>query len=181
MQLQRALLVLDMQVGLFQGAEQPWQGQQVLANINRLIEAARGAQVPIFAARHTGPGGSPIAAGSPAWQLLPELGVDPCRDRVFDKSRPSAFFNTDLHHWLQQAAVDELLIVGMKTQYCIDTNCRVAAEFGFKPLLVSDAHTCMDTPQLTAEAIIAHHNATLGGAFATLCATEAVQFALAQR
>ena len=55
------------------------------------------------------------------------------------------------------------------------------AQFGFKPLLVSDAHTCMDTPQLTAEAIIAHHNATLGGAFATLCATEAVQFALAQR
>ena len=171
-----ALLILDMQVGLFHGPEQPWQGQRVLANINRLIDAARVAQVPIFAARHTGPAGSPIAPGSAAWQLLPELGVDPARDRVFNKSRPSAFFNTDLRQWLQHAAIDELLIVGMKTQYCVDTNCRMAAEFGFKPLLVSDAHTCMDTPQLAAHAIVEHHNLTLGGAFAALCTTDAVQF-----
>ena len=176
MYVNRALLILDMQVGLFHGPEQPWQGQRVLANINRLITAARVAQVPIFAARHTGPVGSSIAAGSAAWQLLPELAVDPAHDRVFDKSRPSAFFNTDLQLWLQQAAIDELLIVGMKTQYCVDTNCRIATEFGFKPLLVNDAHTCMDTPQLTAEAIIAHHNLTLAGAFASVCATDAVKF-----
>lgn len=43
-------------------------------------------------------------------------------------------------------------------------------------MLVSDAHTCMDTPGLSAEAIIAHHNLTLGGAFARLQSTADVQF-----
>ena len=50
------------------------------------------------------------------------------------------------------------------------------AELGVRPVLVSDAHTCMDTPGLGAEAIVAHHNLTLGSGFATLCVTEAVQF-----
>ncbi|MGE8438483.1 MAG: cysteine hydrolase family protein [Pseudomonas palmensis] len=176
MPVRRALLILDMQVGLFHGPEQPWQGERILANINRLIRTARAARAPIFVARHTGPQGSPIEAGSTPWQLLPALEVDEQHDRVFDKFRPSAFWNTPLREWLQQAGVEELVVVGMKTQYCVDTNCRVAAELGVRPVLVSDAHTCMDTPGLGAEAIVAHHNLTLGSGFATLCVTEAVQF-----
>ncbi|KJK19183.1 isochorismatase [Pseudomonas sp. 2(2015)] len=176
MQAKRALLVLDMQVGLFHGPEQPWQGEQVLNRINSLIGAAHNTQAPVFAVRHTGPEGSPIAAGSPAWQLLPALAIDPARDTVFDKTRPSAFFATSLADQLREAAIDELVIVGLKTQYCVDTNCRVARELGFNVVLVSDAHTCMDTPGLPAEAIIAHHNLTLGGAFARLQSSADVQF-----
>ncbi|WP_371919543.1 cysteine hydrolase family protein [Pseudomonas sp. BBP2017] len=176
MNARRALLVLDMQVGLFQGPERPWRGEQVLATINQLISAARDAEVPIFMARHTGPEGSPIAAGSAAWQLLPGLNADPQRDRLFDKTRPSAFFATSLADELRAADVEELVIVGMKTQYCVDSNCRVAAELGFKPVLVSDAHTCMDTPGLSAEAIIAHHNFTLAGAFARVLAAAELSF-----
>lgn len=175
MPVQRALLILDMQVGLFHGPEQPWQGERVLRNVNRLIDAARSAHAPIFVARHTGPQGSPIEAGSALWQLLPALAIDPLQDRVFDKTRPSAFWGTSLREWLQQAAIEQLVIVGLKTQYCVDTNCRIAAELGVRPLLVSDAHTCMDTPGLAAEAIVAHHNLTLA-AFAEVCATEGVQF-----
>lgn len=176
MNARRALLVLDMQVGLFQGPERPWRGEQVLATSNQLIGAARNADVPVFFARHTGPEGSPIAAGSPAWQLHPELNVDPQRDRLFDKTRPSAFFATSLADELRAADVEELVIVGMKTQYCVDTNCRVAAELGFKPVLVSDAHTCMDTPGLSAEAIVAHHNFTLAGAFARVLTAADLSF-----
>ncbi|MNP06789.1 Isochorismatase family protein YecD [compost metagenome] len=107
---------------------------------------------------------------------MPALAVDPARDIVFDKARPSAFFATSLADQLREAAIDELVIVGLKTQYCVDTNCRVARELGFNVVLVSDAHTCMDTPGLPAEAIIAHHNLTLGGAFTSLQSTADVQF-----
>ena len=173
---QRALLIVDMQVGLFHGPERPWQGDRVLANINRLIHAAHEASAPVFAARHTGAPGSPIEAGSPLWQLLPALNVDENRDTIFDKTRPSCFHGTGLQAWLAQAGIRELVIAGMKTQYCIDTTCRVAAEFGLQPLLVADAHTCMDTPLLTAEAIVAHHNATLGGPLVRLPETGEVRF-----
>ena len=171
-----ALLIVDMQPGLFYGPEKPHDAERVLHNILELIRKAREAGTAILAARHTGPQGSPIESGAPAWQLLPELGVDESRDFVFNKTRPSCFFGTGLAVRLAELGVDELVIAGMKTQYCIDTSCRVAAELGFKPVLVSDAHTCMDTPLASAAQIIAHHNFTLGGPFARLVDTAAASF-----
>ncbi|KWU52695.1 cysteine hydrolase family protein [Pseudomonas palleroniana] len=160
-----ALLIIDMQTGLYDGPEKPFERERVLGTINQLIQRARKAQAPIFVARHTGPEGSPIAAGSALWQLWPGLDVDPARDHLFDKTRPSCFLGTRLAQQLAAAQVNELVIVGMKTQFCIDTTCRMAAELGFSVVLPEDGHTCMDTPALKAEAIIEHHNATLAGAF----------------
>ncbi|UOP10626.1 cysteine hydrolase family protein [Pseudomonas palleroniana] len=160
-----ALLIIDMQTGLYDGPEKPFERERVLGTINQLIQRARKAQAPIFVARHTGPEGSPIAAGSALWQLWPGLDVDPARDHLFDKTRPSCFLGTRLAQQMAAAQVNELVIVGMKTQFCIDTTCRVAAELGFSVVLPEDGHTCMDTPALKAEAIIEHHNATLAGAF----------------
>ncbi|KAF0813603.1 Streptothricin hydrolase [Andreprevotia sp. IGB-42] len=171
-----ALLVVDMQVGLFHGPEQPHARERVLAAVQKLIQQARTAEAPIFAARHTGPAGSPIEAGSPLWQLLPELDIDAVIDTVFDKTRPSCFLNTPLAAKLADAGVRDLVICGMKTQYCIDATCRIAAELGFQPVLVADAHTTMDTAALSASAIIAHHNATLQGPFARVINTADVQF-----
>ncbi|ROM34205.1 cysteine hydrolase [Pseudomonas poae] len=160
-----ALLIIDMQTGLYDGPERPFERERVLDTINGLIQRARNANAAIFVARHTGPAGSPIAAGSPLWQLWPGLDVDQARDCLFDKTRPSCFLGTDLAQRLAAAKINELVIVGMKTQFCVDTTCRVAGELGFSVVLPEDAHTCMDTPALKAEAIIEHHNATLAGAF----------------
>ncbi|MGZ0717090.1 cysteine hydrolase family protein [Pseudomonas palleroniana] len=160
-----ALLIIDMQTGLYDGPEKPFERERVLGTINQLIQRARKAQAPIFVARHTGPEGSPIAAGSALWQLWPGLDVDPARDHLFDKTRPSCFLGTRLAQQLAAAQINELVIVGMKTQFCVDTTCRVAAELGFLVVLPEDGHTCMDTPALKAEAIIEHHNATLAGVF----------------
>lgn len=171
-----ALLIIDMQVGLFHGPEKPHDGERVLANIQRLIAQARERRVPIFAVRHTGPTGSAIAPGSPYWQALPALELNAETDTLLNKFRPNAFHDTDLAQQLNAAQVEELYLVGMKTQFCIDSTCRAAADLGFKPLLVADAHTCMDTATLPANAIIAHHNATLGGAFAQLINSAEVTF-----
>jgi len=160
-----ALLIIDMQTGLYDGPDKPFERERVLGTINSLIGRAREAGAPILVARHTGPAGSPIAAGSPNWQLWQGLQVDETHDHLFDKTRPSCFLGTDLARRLRALEVNRLVIVGMKTQYCIDTTCRVAVELGFSVVVPEDAHTCMDTPALKAEAIIAHHNATLAGAF----------------
>ena len=160
-----ALLIIDMQTGLYDGPEKPFERERVLATLNQLIARARDAGAPIFVARHTGPAGSPIEAGSPLWQLWHELEVDESRDHLFNKTRPSCFLGTDLEQQLRAARVNELVIAGMKTQFCIDTTCRVAVELGFSVVLPEDGHTCMDTPTLSAQEIIEHHNATLAGAF----------------
>ncbi|MEX3966436.1 cysteine hydrolase family protein [Paraburkholderia sp. EG286B] len=169
--LARALLVIDMQEGLFNGPNAPFEGQRVLANIRQLIAEARKARAPVFAARHVGPPGSPIEPGSPLTQLLPALAIDPDIDGVFEKRRPSCFTGTDLAARLACANVGELVIAGMQTEYCVDSTCRTAGDLGFRALLVADAHTTMDTPVLRAASIIEHHNRTLSGPFVRLAST----------
>jgi nicotinamidase-related amidase len=169
-------LLIDLQVGLFRGAAPVHEGQALLERVRLLIDRASAAAAPIFAVRHTGPAGSPIEAGALAWQLLPELGLDPAIDTIFDKQYSSSFLGTPLRAALNDAGVQRLVIAGLKTQYCVDTACRVAREFGFEPVLASDGHSCMDTPAMVARDIIAHHNTTLAGAIATVLPAEAIAF-----
>lgn len=68
---------------------------------------------------------------------------------------------------LSQRGIKELVIAGMKTEFCVDTTCR-AAERGFRTVLISDAHTTMDNCCLSAKEIVSLHNVTLAGPFATL-------------
>ncbi|GHD78638.1 cysteine hydrolase family protein [Vogesella fluminis] len=171
-----ALLIIDMQHGLYHSPDAPWQRETVLANIQQLIHQAHATGAPVLAARHTGPAGSPIAAGNAAWQLLPELQLDPAQDVIFDKTRPDCFTGTLLQDWLHERGIQRLVIAGMKTQYCVDATCRSASDRGLQCLLAADAHTCMDTSQLSARQIVAHHNATLHGAFAQVLPSSQIVF-----
>lgn len=65
-----ALLIIDMQEGLFRGPASPHSAEAVLSNVCVLIAKARQAHVPVFFARHTGPDDSPFSEQSPLTQLL---------------------------------------------------------------------------------------------------------------
>ncbi|HHA1840456.1 TPA: cysteine hydrolase family protein [Enterobacter asburiae] len=162
-----ALLIIDMQQGLFRGPVFPCSADAVLANIRLLIANARHAQVPIFFARHVGPDDSPFSAQEPLTQLIPELDVKE-QDIIFTKRYPSCFRDTELLRELNQRGIKQLVIAGMKTEFCVDTTSRAAPELGFRTVLISDAHTTMDNAHLSATDIIAHHNSTLAGPFVTL-------------
>lgn len=56
---EHALVIIDMQEGLFRGPASPHSADAVLTNILLLIAKARQSQVPIFFIRHVGPDGSP--------------------------------------------------------------------------------------------------------------------------
>jgi nicotinamidase-related amidase len=159
-----ALLILDVQVGLVHGPEKPWRCAELLDAINALMDKARHAGAPIFIARHIGPPGSPIEAGSPLTEVARELNLSGA-EVVFEKRRPNAFAMTDLASALRACGATGVVIAGMKTQYCVDSTCRAARDLGFDAVLIADAHTCSDTPLMKAEAIVAHHNATLNGPF----------------
>ena len=172
-----ALLVIDMQVGLFASPDDPpFAAETLLAKTHALIRAARVANALVVFIRHTGPAGSPIAVNSPLWQVHPDLDTDTQADWFIDKTHPSCFYQTGLAEQLKQAGIGRLVISGMKTQYCVDTACRRGAELGFDLVLAADAHSCSDTAALGADAIIRHHNQTLSGPFVTLALAEEVKF-----
>lgn len=171
-----ALLVIDMQQGLFNGPVTPYLADSVLANICLLNTKVRQAGVPIFFARHTGPDDSPFSEQSPLTRLIPEMEINAAQDRVFTKKFPSCFRETLLLSQLRERGIQQLVVAGMKTEFCVDTTCRAAADQGFSLVLVSDAHTTVDNPHLPAEKIIAHHNLTLSGPFVRLTTADAWHF-----
>jgi len=164
----KALVIIDMQNGLYFAEPPAYDKEHVLSNINLLIRQFRANGDPVIFVQHIGPQGSPIEQGQKLWQLIPEMEVDAKTDLILSKNKSSIFTDTPLLEWLNQRGVNALYIAGMKTQYCIDTACRAASGLGLDVILVSDAHTCMDTADLTAQQIINHHNTTLNGPFAKI-------------
>ncbi|WP_434575882.1 cysteine hydrolase family protein [Pseudomonas sp. Z3-6] len=166
-----ALLILDMQVGLFHGPDKPWAGEALLDTLNALLTKAHSAGAPVFLARHVGPPGSPIEPGSPLTQLLPQLRLAG-NEVIFEKTRPNAFAMTGLAEQLKACGAEGVVIAGMKTQYCVDSTCRAARDLGFDAVLIANGHTCADTLDVKAPVIIAHHNTTLAGPFCRVISAE---------
>lgn len=171
----KALIIVDMQNGLFKQAVAPFNNHHVLNNINLLIEKADLSQVPVIYMRHVGLAHTPLSPESPMTQLISELKMGN-HYNILEKQYPNCFRETNLHKILTEFKVEELVIVGMKTEYCIDTTVRAAADLGFNVSLISDAHTTFDSEQLTAQQIIMHHNSTLNGAFAKLTTSAKFNF-----
>ncbi|HWA42098.1 MAG TPA: cysteine hydrolase family protein [Hypericibacter adhaerens] len=174
-----ALVVIDVQNGMFESDPPPYRGDVVLSRIAGLLDRARAAGTPVFHVQHDGGPGDPLAKGTPGFDHHPMVaprGGEP----VIEKRRVNAFQDTDFHARLQQAGIDRLIIAGLQTEYCVDTACRVAVGLGYKVALVADAHSTFDSTELPAERIVAHHNNTLGGGFVELVTSDKVAFQAAR-
>ena len=133
-----ALLVIDVQTGLFQEGRPIYHADQLLDSITRLAERAQRAGVPVIYNQHSEPEG--LLLGSSAWQLHPRLQPRPA-DRRVEKTRPNAFEDTPLGEILRQADAAHLVLCGLVTHGCVKATCRGALERGYQVTLVSDAHS----------------------------------------
>jgi nicotinamidase-related amidase len=153
------LIVYDMQVGILR---QLAHGQAVLANVLRLLELAREAQVRVFFMRHMSLPKRIAGAfqlrqmmawqrksdpedvqpwflrDSPGFALAPELAV---RDdeAVLDKITMSAFEGTPLAIAMRDCALKSFIICGVATEIGIEPTVRQGTDLGFIPVLVEDA------------------------------------------
>ncbi len=162
-----ALVIIDMQQGMFTEAFAPYRGEEVLRRCADLLARARAARIPVFHVQHDGGPGDSLGKGTPGFPHHPA--VAPKTDEpVVVKQNISAFHGTDFDTRLKKAGIDRLVIAGMQTEMCVDTACRAAKALGYEVVLAADAHTTFDNKVLPAERIVAHHNNSLDGAFARL-------------
>lgn len=157
--MQTAVLVIDVQQGLFDPLPRPWQADDVVARINTLTARARAAQVPVIFIQHTR-ADEPLSAGSDSWQLQRNVQTEPGDLRI-SKTTPDSFLRTDLQAQLDALGVKHVVICGYACDFCVDTTTRRAAGLGYYVTLAADAHTTHDQPHASAELIRTHHNATL--------------------
>lgn len=58
---------------------------------------------------------------------------------VVDKRRYSAFFGTDLQLLLREKRIDQVVVVGVKTNVCVRATVQDAFGWGFRPVVVAEA------------------------------------------
>lgn len=152
-----ALLVIDMQVGLF-GPDTPrYDAVGVVARINTLAGAVREAGGVVVFVQHDGPPGDTFEPGREGWRLLPSLDQRP-GDPVVHKRACDAFYETDLDETLRKREATRLLVTGCATDFCVDTTIRAAASRDYEVVVVEDGHTTADRPHVDALSVMRHHN-----------------------
>lgn len=153
-----ALVIIDVQNGLFSGENSIRAPEVLLANIGRLLAAARRARTPVIYVQDDTVG----EVGSYAWEVHDAIKPAPDEPRI-RKLACDAFHETELDARLRELGVEHLIVAGCQTEYCIDTSVRRAVTLGYQVTLAADGHGTTDSPALPAASIIAHHNRVLDG------------------
>ncbi|GAB6989940.1 cysteine hydrolase family protein [Paenibacillus pini] len=155
-----ALLIIDVQVAMFDESDPVFQGEILLSKLQKLITDARTKGVPIVYIQHEEGPGTPLEYGKPSWFIHPSIAPNK-EDIIIEKKTPDSFHKTTLQEQLDSIGVNKLIITGIQTDICVDTTCRRAFSLGYDVILVKDAHSTWNSSELTATQIINHHNNVL--------------------
>ncbi len=133
-----ALLIIDVQKGLFDKSTPIYNAGKLLENINALADCAHRAGVPVFYVQHANE--SWLAPGSDGWQL--HAGLRPvATDCAIQKRHGSAFQGTGLGKELEARAISRLIVTGLVTHGCVKATCLDALKLGYGVTLVKDGHS----------------------------------------
>lgn len=156
----KALMIIDVQVGMFDPNDPVYRGEELLENIRQLIDKARSTDTTVIYVQHNEGVGEQLESGTPDWTLHPSIRPNE-GDVVIQKFTPDSFYKTNLQEELEKHSIQEIVICGLQTEVCIDTTCRRAFSSGYKVTLVRDAHSTYDSKNLSAEQMVEHHNHVL--------------------
>jgi nicotinamidase-related amidase len=150
-----ALLVIDVQNGLFQEAYPVYDGDGLLDRISGLIKKARACDTPVIYVQHNEQEG--LVTNSPDWNIHPKL-APVGRDTIIQKHTSDSFHDTNLQSELVALGIRKVVMVGLQTDMCIDATCRRANELGYQVTVVKDCHSTWSQGNQSATQIIEKYN-----------------------
>ena len=127
-----ALLIVDVQRALIDN--HPFHEAELLRNIERLLATARKNHIEVIYVRHDGGVGDELEPHTEGWKIARPV-TPQAAEKIFDKKFNSAFKGTGLREYLSEKHIGTVVLMGMQTEYCIDTTCKVAFEYGFSVLI----------------------------------------------
>ena len=145
-----ALLVIDVQQGLFRKSTPIYRAEPLLNTIATLIERARAAGVLVVHIQHASDKVLPF--GSADWQLHPRLHPSE-GDLTVHKQHGNTFEDTPLHGELTDRGIDCVIVTGLVTHGCVKATALGALALGYAVVLVEDGHSSYskDAPRLIEE------------------------------
>ncbi|HFI0271304.1 TPA: cysteine hydrolase family protein [Streptococcus suis] len=146
-----ALLVIDIQNLVVEG--KPFAIEERLRLWQESLALVRQSGIEVIYIRHHD---QELVKDTPDWEIHP-LVAPLENEMIFDKTFNSAFKETGLHSYLQKQKINKLIIMGMATNFCVDTTIKVAFELGYKVAVIQDGTTTGYTGKLDAEDLIDHY------------------------
>jgi len=155
-----ALLVVDMQRFACDRAEETMPGfGKLVDNINALAAAFRSAGRPVIWVKqgftrdasgddlglyklfHKDPLPDGMFDGGELTELFHEMDFDPDRDHVVRKHRYSAFSRgaSNIESLLAELGIEQLIVTGVVTNVCVESNVRDAMQLGYEMIVLEDA------------------------------------------
>jgi nicotinamidase-related amidase len=165
------LLIVDVQNAI--ADKKPYLFDKVLSNIKTLLEKFRELKLPLIFIRHDDGIGSELEVNTHGWEIVKD--ISPLKgERVIAKRFNSAFRETSLEKELHDMQIQKLIVIGLQTEYCIDTTIRVAFEKGFTVIIPEATNTTIDGKFLKAKDIYEHHHHLFNNRFGTIAEMEQV-------
>jgi nicotinamidase-related amidase len=169
----RALLIVDMQVGMSWPTADERNNPEAERRIAELLSFWRTSGLPPVHIRHISrTPGSPFWPGQPGVEFQPAL-APLASEHVVEKNVPDAFISTGLERWLRVRSISSVVIVGVSTNNSVEATARTAGNLGFDTYVVADAtfafaKTDFNGVQRTAEEVHAMALANLQGEYASV-------------
>lgn len=152
----RALLIIDMQNESFQ-PDPPFNASRVIERINALSHKFRQNGDDVIFVQHDGTKEGCYIPFTKSWEIVSSLEVKR-DDLIISKTANDSFYKTKLKEELEKRVVDELVVTGYATDFCIDATVKSALVNDINVTVISDGHTTHDKAKLTAKQLIDHYN-----------------------
>ena len=142
------LIVIDMQKGILN--EDLYDLKGVLENVAKVIDAAINSGTEVIYVKHDDGPGSGFTFGDEDFEIAEEI-APANGEKVFVKTVPSCFSNKEFAAYLEGTKDDALMIVGLQTDFCIDSTIKSAAERGYRVIVPKGTNSTFDNPYMTGE------------------------------
>ncbi|MGT2767962.1 cysteine hydrolase family protein [Streptococcus ictaluri] len=152
--------MIDVQNGLVNS--QPYLIDNCLALWQEAIGTARQKSIEVIYIRHHD---EELPLNSKEWEIPANLSpLD--GERIFEKRFNSIFKETDLHCYLKEKGIKKLCLMGMLTNYCMDTSIKVAFELGYEVFVLENGTTTFDDDNIPASLLVDYHERIWADRFA---------------
>ncbi len=141
-----ALLIVDFQKGF--NDENYWGGNRNNKNAEKksaqILAKWRTLKLPVFHIVHCSQNPtSKLHESHPGFEIKDE--VKPlANEPIIKKNVNSAFIGTNLKERLDNQKIKKLVVIGLTTNHCISTTVRMAGNYGYDTILISDATATFD-------------------------------------
>jgi nicotinamidase-related amidase len=174
-----ALILIDIQKAFDDHAY--WGGQRnnpdAEKNAAKILQVWRERKWPLFHIKHNSTNPKSKLAPGQMGNEIQDIVKPQGDETVIAKNVNSAFIGTDLKARLDKEKITSVVLVGLTTDHCVSTSARMAANFGYETVVVSDATATFDRKDqhdefFSADLIHRTSLASLNDEFATILSTK---------